>query len=51
MPAVKPDVAVSEIARVSRSRTICTACGSQQTVVSTAPVAPIASIEVHRTRV
>src|ERR1700683_3375982 len=33
----------SEMARVSRSRMILTACGTQQTVVSSAPVAPIAS--------
>src|SRR5271155_4802325 len=31
------------MARVSRSRMILTACGTQQTVVKSAPVAPIAS--------
>src|SRR6187431_714896 len=46
MPAVKPEVAVSEIARVSRSRMIWIACGSQHTVVSTAPRAPMASMRV-----
>ena len=48
MPAVKPAVAVNEIARVSRSRMIWIACGSQQTVVRTAPTAPMASIRVTR---
>src|SRR5579871_3079829 len=40
-------VAGSEIDRVSRSRMVFSACGSQHTVVSTAPVMPIESVRVQ----
>jgi hypothetical protein len=43
---VKASVAGSEIARDSRSRITLIACGSQHTVVSTAPMVPMASTMV-----
>src|SRR5215471_7781969 len=43
MPTVNAVVAASEIERVSRSRIIFVAWGTQQAVVSTAPMVPAAS--------
>src|SRR5882757_8956638 len=47
MPVAKVAVAGSEIACVSRVRRIRTACGSQQSVVSTAPAVPTISTKVN----